>query len=542
MFTLGILIGIFSYIIFLLGILNLLYKSLIISVSSAFFLIILYSSKFYFNSLKTFSKVSRNQLKNSILHKVKDAWGILSILTTLVVINFIGVLGPEYAFDATWYHLTIPKLYLSHHSIFYIPGGLLYYSAMPKLTEMLYLVGLSLGNEIIAKFIHYSFGILCVLAIYTLSRRYFSNKLSLLVGLIFYSNLVVSWESITAYIDLARTFYEFLTLWAFLLWVEKGERKSLLISGTMFGLAISTKLISMGSFLLYLPLIAFISYSQLKKIRHLIDSIILFVCSSLITALPWFLFAFKYTGNPVYPVFTAYHIDSPIRLFSLEVLVNDFITIFLFADDPISPIYLISLPLIVLYFRKFRSSIKIIGIYSFLALIIWYFTPRTGGGRFIVPYLPSFSILIGEVITLSTNKKILKSAIISCVIVISCISVIYRGMANGKYLPVILGIKSRDEFLVENLNFSFGDFYDTDGYFRKNINSSDKVLLYGFHNLYYVNFPFIDSSWVKEGDRFNYVAVQSAEVPKRFSNWKIIYNNPLTRVSVYTKNKEFHSY
>ena len=154
MFTLGILIGIFSYIIFLLGILNLLYKSLIISVSSAFFLIILYSSKFYFNSLKIFSKVSRNQLKNSILHKVKDAWGILSILTTLVVINFIGVLGPEYAFDATWYHLTIPKLYLSHHSIFYIPGGLLYYSAMPKLTEMLYLVGLSLGNEIIAKFIH----------------------------------------------------------------------------------------------------------------------------------------------------------------------------------------------------------------------------------------------------------------------------------------------------------------------------------------------------------------------------------------------------
>ena len=96
-------------------------------------------------------------------------------------------------------------------------------------------------------------------------------------------------------------------------------------------------------------------------------------------------------------------------------------------------------------------------------------------------------------------------------------------------------MQSRSEFLSKNLNFSFGDFYDTDDYFRKNIKQNDKVLLYGFHNLYYVDFPFVDSSWVKKGDSFNYIAVQNSDLPKRFVDWDLIYNNSLTKVKLYKK-------
>ncbi len=60
------------------------------------------------------------------------------------------------------------------------------------------------------------------------------------------------------------------------------------------------------------------------------------------------------------------------------------------------------------------------------------------------------------------------------------------------------------------------------------------VLLYGFHNLYYVNFPFLDSSWVKKGDRFNYIAVQESSLPIRFNSWKKIYTNPKTHVVLYS--------
>ena len=115
----------------------------------------------------------------------------------------------------------------------------------------------------------------------------------------------------------------------------------------------------------------------------------------------------------------------------------------------------------------------------------------------------------------------------------SLITAVYRGIANAKFVPVILGQQTKGEFLTKNLNFKFGDFYDTDGFFAKTIKSEDKVLLYGFHNLYYVNFPFIHESYVKRGDRFNYIVTQNSEVPKRFSHWQMIYENDLTDVKLY---------
>ena len=123
---------------------------------------------------------------------------------------------------------------------------------------------------------------------------------------------------------------------------------------------------------------------------------------------------------------------------------------------------------------------------------------------------------------------------IGLIIFSALITMFYRSVANAKYIPVILGRETKEKFLTDHLNFSFGDFYDTDGYFQKNITLNNTVLLYGFHNLYYVDFPFIDSSWVKKGDRFDYIAVQNGEIPKRFSYWNLVYYNPKTNVRLYS--------
>jgi hypothetical protein len=101
-------------------------------------------------------------------------------------------------------------------------------------------------------------------------------------------------------------------------------------------------------------------------------------------------------------------------------------------------------------------------------------------------------------------------------------------------LPVVLGNETKAEFLTKYLNFSFGDFYDTDNYFKNHLTKQDTVLLLGFGKLYYVDFNFIDSTWVKKGDKFNYIAVQNGILPKRFSDWHQIYYNKLTKVKLYT--------
>ena len=159
---------------------------------------------------------------------------------------------------------------------------------------------------------------------------------------------------------------------------------------------------------------------------------------------------------------------------------------------------------------------------------------QSRGSRFILPYLPVVSLAVIVIVDLFKKTKIQLYFLI-IIVIIGFSSISYRFIANYKFLPVVLGLETKQEFLSNNLNFSFGDFYDTDGYFKKYIKSSDTVLLYGFHNLYYVDFNYIDSSWVKKGDVFNYIAVQGSTLPARFLDWSEVYYNRKTNVRVYTK-------
>ena len=465
----------------------------------------------------------KNKIVSFIKKSTKLELTLLLIMLTQGIINLIGALGPELSFDALWYHLTLPKIYLDMHELVHIPGSLLYYSTMPKLTEMLYISSLSLGTETIAKLVHFSFGILCLVAIYKVSRKFLSKNLSLLTVVIFYSNLVVGWMSITAYVDLVRTFFEIMALWGFLEWWQKKELKWLIESAVMLGLAISTKLLALGSLLIFSVLI--IAYLLNKKtiFKNLFIELFVYWLIALLIPLPWFVFSFVHTGNPVYPFFSEIYPVNP----NFQIA-----NPFFHKSDSISLIYILLLA-VTFVFKNLNIKLKLISFYSIFALLIWFLTPKTDGGRFILPYLPAFSILVIGVIKEIRVIKI-QHIIIGVIIFMSLFSLIYRFAANLKYIPVILGRESKAQFLTNNLNFSYGDFYDTDGYFSKKIKSQDTVLLYGFHNLYYVNFPFVDSSYVKKGDMFNYIAVQGNNMPNRFKFWNLIYYNKTTNVKLYS--------
>lgn len=518
MFITAFFLGVYAYALFILGIVHLLYVGVIIILTYVFLgLIFWWRRKNIFIWLKELNLLKYKQDKITILFCL--------ILLTQVFVNLLGAFGPELGFDALWYHLTLPKLYLEHHAIYFIPGGLLYYSAMPKLAEMLYVAGLSFGNETIPKLIHFLFGLLTSFALYRMQRKFFNPVVALTGVCIFYLNLVVAWESITAYIDLIRAFFEIMALWGFINWWETQKKKWLIISALLLGFAITTKLLAVGSLAIFVVLIF------LRGVR---DAFI-YLFTSLLVPLPWFIFSYINTGNPVYPFFTQLYRVAPGSL-SLVGFLRDTWNLFIHSSDPLSPIYLIFFPLVVWFFSHFNKQTKLIIIYSLLALIIWYFTPRTGGGRFIVPYLPAFSFICAAVYNeVLKDKKLwaFSRVLLGIIFVISLITISYRFFANKRYIPVIAGTESKKNFLTNNLNFSFGDYYDIDGYFEKTILSTDKVLLYGFHNLYYINFPYVEATWVKPGDTFNYIATQNTPLPERFYNWQMIYENKQSMVKLY---------
>lgn len=536
MFIIAVLIGLYSYCIFALGLLGLLTSKYITVVTIIF---LLTTSIFYRQNIASYILNIQKNLKSKKLYQAPFNILLILLLFLQVAVNMTGALGPELGFDALWYHLTLPKLYLLHHAVFHISGGLLYYSDMPKLAEMLYVSAIAIHSEIAAKILHFGFGILSVFALYTLSKKFFSETLSLVVAVIFYSNLVVAWESTTTYVDLTRTFFEIMAFWAFIEWWRRDEKIWLIKSALMTGFAITTKLLAFGSLFIFLFLITvhYLFYRKRKSFTGLVSDNILYTFISLLIPLPWLLFSYIHTKNFVYPFFTSiYPVSLHLDILSPLKFLEDTWYLFTHAADPISALYIILFPLLLVLFKKLNTEFKIIGLYVLLSVLLWYVLPRTGGGRFILPYLPIFSILavwIIRQISLEKHVKQLRFILYLFVVIAASVSIGYRTLANAKYLPVILGQESKSAFLQKHLNFSFGDFYDTDGYFKDRIKQSDTVLLYGFHNLYYIDFSYIDSSWVKKGDRFTHIAVQNAELPRRFIHWELVYKNDVTHVKLY---------
>ena len=535
MFAFALFVGIYAYLIFALGLAGVLYKDVVVVISISFWTI-LFLWKTRAREIHIKELLHSFHSLTALLVKQKLATCLVLLLLFQAIVNLIGALGPELAFDSLWYHLTIPKVWLLNHSISFIPGGLLYYSVMPKLGELLFVPGLVFGGAIGAKLIHFSFGILVGVALYRLQRKFFTPLISLVGVVIFYSNLVVGWESITGYIDLIRTFFEVMALWGFLNWQEDKQRKWLILSACMLGLAITTKLLAIGSLIILSILCLWINR---KEVTKMIGPLTIYWLIALVIPLPWLLLSYLATGNPVYPFFTELYkvTPEPLTLFGYFLSIWELL---IKSSDPLSPIYLLFIPLVIFCWPKLSKEIKVIGLYSSLALIGWYFTPRTGGGRFILPYLPAFSILCAACLKyFFDNKKkygrLFTKILLTIVIFISMSSIGYRLAANVKYLPVILGQQTQQSFLTDHLNFSFGDFYDTDNYFKEHIGSNDKVLLYGFHNLYYVDFPFVDSSWVSDKDKFTYIATQNTKLPEKYKQWKLVYKNDKTMVNLYQK-------
>ena len=424
------------------------------------------------------------------------------ILIISAFVNFIGTFGPELGFDAIWYHLTIPKLYLNWGEIKYIPGGLLYYSAMPKLGELIFMLGNA--NYLVAHFVSFIFGIMAAVVTYKIARKFLDPGFSLLAVIIFYVTPLVGWLSGSAYVDLIRTFFESL---AFLLIINN----RFVLGGTSLALAIGTKTLAIGSLPIFLALI-FIKTKSLKNI-------LTFLLFAVLFSAPWFIWSYLKTGYPFFPI-GAGILDPRHNIVIPNPL--DLIRLFATSNDPFNPIYLMVLPFI---FNKVRQYPKELFLYSLLALLIWLLTPRTDWGRFILPYLPVMAVFVTVVI--SKQTKLFKNLLIGLVVFIAIVNIGYRVMASKRLVGYIAGRETKTEYLCKNLDFKTAVFVDCDGWFAKNIKPTDFVLVENVHNLYYINFPFVHESWYA-GEKYNYILTYN-----KVLNKKLIHTNDITGMRLY---------
>ena len=515
-----VIIGVFSYILFGLGLLG----------AINYFSISILSVLFLFIILLALFKNSKSVL--SVYTQFKKNPQLSLILVAFILVNFIGVLGPELGFDALWYHLTLPKIYLETGTISFIPGGILYYSLMPKLIDLLYIPALFFGGEILAKFIHFLFGILTVIVTFKIANLFVNKKLSYLAAIIFYSNLIVGWMSITSYIDLGRTFITSVSIYFFLLYFIKKETKYLYASAVGFGLEIASKFLGFAT--LFSVLLTFFVFWQNSNIINKFKKFTSLLLIPLLIVSPWLIFSFINSNNPFYPFFTStYNFDISLNAFNPLLILKNIISLLLFAPDPISPVYFLTIPFLLVYFKQMSSELKILLFLVIINLLIWNFVPQKNA-RFILPYLPLFSVISVWVIGRISDYKI-KSIFYVFIYLTFLINITYRGVANFKYIPYIFGFETKEDFLKQHLNFEFGDYIDINGRVRE-ITNGERVLIYGIHNLYYVDFPFDHESWVSY-DKQKYKYILSRGEFTLYSSYNLIYKDNLTNTYLYERNQ-----
>lgn len=518
MFALAALIGATSYVIFFLGLFGELKTALLLGVTGLFFLGIYVLVRRFVHEHCVYVKLSR-------FEKI-----MLVLIGLQLLINLIGALGPELSFDALWYHLILPKLYLQQSRVAFIPGSLFAYSAIPQLIQMLYIPALALGGEIIPKLIHFGFGILTLVAIYVLARKVLPRAHALLAVLVMSSNLVFAWQMTTAYVDLPRAWFEVLALLAFLHFEKKKQMKWLGIVGGMIGLAAATKIIGLSSLLIFIGLL-FLNHRQ-----YFLRKLICLCIPALFVLSPWLVFAYVSTGNPIYPLLTS-NISFSVGVAHFPYHWSDIVQIsklFFRSADPISPIYIMVLPILLTAWAalvRTKKPIRTLALYSLFSFLLWFHLPKDGGGRFILAYLPVWSVLASYVVT-TCRDRFIQKALLVMVFAVAGTTLMYRFTANIKYFPVLFGQQSKQEFLMKHLNFSFGDFYDEDQAIAHLV-GNNTVLIFGGHNLFYADFPFIHETSVKNDQGYTYILTIDRSLPEGYSHWKLMYENARTRVKLY---------
>jgi hypothetical protein len=228
--------------------------------------------------------------------KSTNGWSRWLMLVTLalLIMSLLRALGPPTAYDALNYHLVGPKHYLAAGRLVAIPENV--FMGFPQGAEILYGAAMSLfGRDTAPALLHAWFGVVGLLAIGGLVRRYADHSTAWLAVTLLMSAysiwLLFSWS----YVDLAMMACGALAFISVVRWRESGDWRWLMLTGLWAGLALTIKYTALG---LIFALAVYVIWSRLRQ--SLRNAAILGLVVWLVF-LPWAVKGIVLYHNPFYP-------------------------------------------------------------------------------------------------------------------------------------------------------------------------------------------------------------------------------------------------
>jgi hypothetical protein len=426
-----------------------------------------------------------------------DGWSRLMLACVIVagVLSLFGAMAPPFEYDELEYHLGALAEYQKAGRIVFLAHN--FYSNLPQLAEMLYLLATVATSDIAAKLLHWLFGILSAAAVYAVGARLWSRRVAVSAAALFYCAPFVQDLSQTARIDLATTFFAVLAFGALL----SSEWR---LGAIAAGCAVATKWTAVPVVLLPC-LVVFV-----KAPRR----IALFILLSSLFILPWLVKNWLLAGNPVYPlldwVFSSPHWSAEqatlfarrhYPTFSLSTPVEFFERTwhYSFAEPMAVPLLLATAPLVLLL-RPADRNAKRAG-WLFVAAYAGWFLLTFRPWRFLLPAFP-LAALLGAYAIWEAGK--LARAIVGVVLAIGLMrmaSVTLVDAEDYKQTPPQMSFlhfglcqTSRDEFIAR----MDGGMYEPILWMNENLPASAKVLYVGEARVYYARH---DAVWATAFDQ-----------------------------------------
>lgn len=248
------------------------------------------------------------------------ACAIAAIAVSIAILSCV----PPTSRDALSHHLAVPKIYIQKGGICEIPY--IPFSYYPMNLDILYMIPLYFGNDILPKFVHFSFALLTAALIFIYLRKRLDGTYALAGVLMFLSIPVIVKLSISVYVDLGVAFFSFASVYFLLKWMEsfsagstgqKKELRYLILSGVFCGLSLGTKYNGLiVLFLLTLFTVFLLSGKtrnaesknrppEKRKAGRLkaLGAGLIFTLAALAVFSPWMIRNTLWTGNPIYPLF-----------------------------------------------------------------------------------------------------------------------------------------------------------------------------------------------------------------------------------------------
>jgi len=507
-------LGIIAVVMFLFGVLGILYSYLILPMFlSLTILSLLYDGKNEYLDI-------RERLPKANYHQPLIWWVIISVFVGYVFFNLVRCMSPVINGDSLSAYLQVPSLYVHHHGIYDIlhTGD----DSLPQNIMMLNALGLILHSDSLSQLLNgWLLSLLCTLAIYVLARKFVSRKIALIAAIVFYTMPALSWLIYSTKIDIGYTMFE-LCFWVlYFKWLKKDDNRLLYIAAIFLGFSIGSKYHALITLALSVLFTLFAMIVKKHSFKSIFSTLFVYGSIALIIGSPSYILNYVYTSDPFYPFLknpstgSGEDINQYVGIFDFirfqynMIFGKDyFIANRPFIGKPIGFLAILFIPFL-LFGRKLKTifanyqfrthAVVIMTVYyTFLSFIIfksvWPFSRH---------FLPAIGLMcVVNSIGIQKSLRWLNIKFVYLIVFVSMLATIVLFNVNVKqtkyYFMYAFGQVGKTEFLNKQL-FNNGTHMNYQMIeFVKTLDESAQIATLDFGNAYYIPRPFVKHAYYYE--------------------------------------------